>query len=548
MKKVFLLICILISLASTAQPPGYTKFYVKYNFLNLTLDSTLTAPAGASARLTVGAHQRSGAIYVDTVGADSGFYYYSRANWQKLAVNGISGRFGSEDVTTTTNRGFSLNAHNLTITGTGSSGVAAHDTVLFKNSVVMLQDSGIGIGSFITRGHTFNGYGDYQTKITPGLIEFRHFSNYKTGCTTCGLNSMVMYWYQNAGYPTGGTDTLLHGMGAHNGPGDRHFFLADFTGTYPSNPTNHLMTVEKNGTPFMYMGVYDNGMGSLSMGNPATFSGYDNYRFMVDLKAGFADTVNFFGKVFIPNITNFADTTTYKPLVFNTSNNRLYKATYWPQATGTVNAIGTINSQPKSSNGAVITGSNIILQQRDASYDGLMTVADLNRLWANFYNQIDKAYDSLAWGRNDSTLKIKSLRIQRNGSTVTPTTTDSTLSYDLKDYGCWIIAASDETTSITTGTAKLTFRVPFACTVTGVRASLTTESSSGIPTFDINETGTTILSTKLTIDASEKTSTTAATAAVISDSSLADDAEITIDFDVAGTGAKGVKIYIYYRR
>jgi len=32
---------------------------------------------------------------------------------------------------------------------------------------------------------------------------------------------------------------------------------------------------------------------------------------------------------------------------------------------------------------------------------------------------------------------------------------------------------------------------------------------------------------------------------VISDASLADDAEITIDIDVAGTGAKGLKVYMY---
>ena len=107
-----------------------------------------------------------------------------------------------------------------------------------------------------------------------------------------------------------------------------------------------------------------------------------------------------------------------------------------------------------------------------------------------------------------------------------------------------IIAIGDETTAITTGTAKVTFRMPYAFTLSAVRASLTTVSSSGIPTFDINETGTTILSTKLTIDASEKTSTTAVTAAVISDTALADDAEITIDVDVAGTGAAGAKIYL----
>jgi hypothetical protein len=110
------------------------------------------------------------------------------------------------------------------------------------------------------------------------------------------------------------------------------------------------------------------------------------------------------------------------------------------------------------------------------------------------------------------------------------------------------IAVSDEETAITTGNAKVTFRMPFAMTLTAVRASLTTASSSGDPTFDINEDGSTILSTKLSIDSTEKTSTTAATAAVISDTALADDAEITIDIDTAGTGAKGAKVYLIGRR
>ena len=106
------------------------------------------------------------------------------------------------------------------------------------------------------------------------------------------------------------------------------------------------------------------------------------------------------------------------------------------------------------------------------------------------------------------------------------------------------LAASDETTALTAGTAKVTFRMPYAMTVTEVRASLTTAQASGsIFTVDINEGGTTILSTKLTIDNTEKTSTTAATPSVISDTALADDAEITIDIDQIGDGtAKGLKI------
>lgn len=109
---------------------------------------------------------------------------------------------------------------------------------------------------------------------------------------------------------------------------------------------------------------------------------------------------------------------------------------------------------------------------------------------------------------------------------------------------CIVVAISDEITTLTAGVAKVTFRMPYAMTLTSVRASLTAAQTTGtILTIDINEEGASILSTKLTIDNTEKTSTTAATPAVISDASLADDAEITIDIDLAGTGAKGAKVY-----
>jgi hypothetical protein len=109
-----------------------------------------------------------------------------------------------------------------------------------------------------------------------------------------------------------------------------------------------------------------------------------------------------------------------------------------------------------------------------------------------------------------------------------------------------IVACSDETTAITTGTAKVTFRMPYAFTLTAVRASVTTAPTGSTIIIDINESGTSVLSTKLSIDASEKTSTTAASAAVISDASLADDAEITVDFDQVGStvAGAGVKVYL----
>jgi hypothetical protein len=106
------------------------------------------------------------------------------------------------------------------------------------------------------------------------------------------------------------------------------------------------------------------------------------------------------------------------------------------------------------------------------------------------------------------------------------------------------LACSDEATALTTGTAKLTFRMPHAMTVTAVRASVGTAPTGSTLVVDINEGGTTILSTELSIDATEKTSTTAATPAVISDTALADDAEITIDIDQIGSTIAGAGLKI----
>ena len=110
-----------------------------------------------------------------------------------------------------------------------------------------------------------------------------------------------------------------------------------------------------------------------------------------------------------------------------------------------------------------------------------------------------------------------------------------------------VLACSDETTGLIAGTAKITFRMPYAFTVTGVRASLTVAATGAtLLQVDINESGSSILSTEITVDAGEVTSTTAATPAVISDGSLADDAEITVDLVAVGntTPGKGLKVYL----
>lgn len=114
----------------------------------------------------------------------------------------------------------------------------------------------------------------------------------------------------------------------------------------------------------------------------------------------------------------------------------------------------------------------------------------------------------------------------------------------------FMVQLLDSDTDQTTGTTKGgDFRISNrAITVKAVGAYVDTAGVTGTCTVDINEAGTTILSTKITIDSTEKSSETAATPPVISDSAIAADAIVTIDVDAihSGTAAKGLKVWVDY--
>ena len=63
-------------------------------------------------------------------------------------------------------------------------------------------------------------------------------------------------------------------------------------------------------------------------------------------------------------------------------------------------------------------------------------------------------------------------------------------------------------------------------------------------TVDINEAVSTILSTKLTFDATETTTISASTPVVISDVNLASDSIITVDIDQLDSGGVGAGLKI----
>jgi hypothetical protein len=112
------------------------------------------------------------------------------------------------------------------------------------------------------------------------------------------------------------------------------------------------------------------------------------------------------------------------------------------------------------------------------------------------------------------------------------------------------MACTDETTAIAaTDTSSITIYAPFNFTVTSVFGMLRDAQSSGSTfTFDIKKNNTTIFSTRPTIDNTEFTTLTAATAGVLSTTTFVAGDRIVIYRYQVGTGGKGFKVAINYTR
>lgn len=93
------------------------------------------------------------------------------------------------------------------------------------------------------------------------------------------------------------------------------------------------------------------------------------------------------------------------------------------------------------------------------------------------------------------------------------------------------------------------YRMPWAATLTAVKANRNGTNTNGAVTIDVNEGGTSVLSTEITIDVGESSSLTAATPAVISDNAIANDALLTFDIDSANTSDEGpLTVTLYFTR
>jgi len=102
----------------------------------------------------------------------------------------------------------------------------------------------------------------------------------------------------------------------------------------------------------------------------------------------------------------------------------------------------------------------------------------------------------------------------------------------------FILAASDEVTQITAGTNKVTFLAPNDFILTEATVSLTTTGST-TTTVDVNYNDNSVFATPISLTSGQTYVTSATNTTIISRYG-----KFTIDFDAAGTGAKGVKVIL----
>lgn len=110
-----------------------------------------------------------------------------------------------------------------------------------------------------------------------------------------------------------------------------------------------------------------------------------------------------------------------------------------------------------------------------------------------------------------------------------------------------------DTATVATGDGQFIFAIPAdlnGANLKSAHAYVTTVSSSGLPTVQIRNVTQTadMLTTKVSIDASEFTSYTAATQPVVdaANDDVATGDRIAIDVDVAGTGARGLGVILTF--
>jgi len=108
-----------------------------------------------------------------------------------------------------------------------------------------------------------------------------------------------------------------------------------------------------------------------------------------------------------------------------------------------------------------------------------------------------------------------------------------------------IIPASDNTTALATGIV-FTFYMPYAMTITDIRASVLTAPTDATLIVDVHEAGVTLMGTdKLDIETTEFHTKDAGTQPVVSAGAVANNAKMEIEIDQIGSSVAGAGLVVY---
>lgn len=170
-------------------------------------------------------------------------------------------------------------------------------------------------------------------------------------------------------------------------------------------------------------------------------------------------------------------------------------------ATGTVSTIGTIDSETKSADGAVITGADLVLQTADASFPGLVSTTTQTYAGQKDFSGGLKSKDSstVIYDASDPTIQLLVNAAGTTGTSttlttsqtanrvlVTPdisdtlmtkTTVDLCKNKSLEDATCWFVDSVDNTKAIKFNAAGTTG------TSTTLLSSQTVDRTITIPDF-----------------------------------------------------------------
>jgi len=252
------------------------------------------------------------------------------------------------------------------------------------------------------------------------------------------------------------------------------------------------------------------------------------------------------------------------PLWFNTSSNALsvYNGGQWVGIQGggaaVINAISPLDYT--SGDLSIDLSAYETTTEIDTRFTSYDTSAEVDTKIANLVDSAPSTLDTLnelasALGDDPNFATTITNQIAGKANTSHTHTASEITDFDsavdarvLNSEEAMIVALTDEVSEVTTGTSKVSFRFPFDATLYQVpRASLSTASNASTA-VDINKNGASILSTKLSIDASEKTSASAASSAVLSTTSISSDDELTFDVDSAGNNGVGLKVTLFYKK